>query len=68
MLAGLLAGLRQRRPDISRAQEVLKWTPRTTLTEGLKTTIGYFDVLLKDQGVRAMLIDAAPSAGAFARS
>ena len=40
---------RQRRPDISKAQEVLKWSPRTPLKEGLKTTIAYFDELLKDQ-------------------
>ena len=59
---------RQRRPDISKAQEVLKWSPRTPLTEGLKTTIAYFDELLKDQGVRAMLVDAAPGSGAFAKS
>src|ERR1700704_6154313 len=45
---------RQRRPDISKAQEVLKWTPRTALKDGLKTTIAYFEELLKDQDVRAM--------------
>ena len=59
---------RQRRPDISKAQEMLKWSPRTQLKEGLKTTIAYFEGLLKDQAVRAMLVDAAPGSGAFAKS
>jgi hypothetical protein len=36
------------------------------LKDGLKTTIAYFDNLLKDQSVRAMLINAAPQGGAFA--
>jgi UDP-glucuronate decarboxylase len=59
---------RQRRPDISKAQELLKWAPRTPLQDGLKTTIAYFDELLKDQGVRAMVVGAAPSSSAFAKS
>lgn len=50
---------RQRRPDISKAQEVLDWSPRTTLQDGLKKTIAYFDDLLKDQGIRAMLAGSA---------
>src|SRR6476646_1780896 len=36
---------RQRRPDISRAQELLSWTPRTQLKEGLIRTIAYFEDL-----------------------
>ena len=59
---------RQRRPDISKAQEVLKWSPRTALKDGLKTTIAYFDELLKDQDVRAMVVGVAPASGAFAKS
>src|SRR3982751_1652670 len=59
---------RQRRPDISKAQELLKWSPRTALEDGLKTTIVYFDELLKDQGVRNMVMDVAPASGAFAKS
>ncbi len=59
---------RQRRPDISKAQDVLKWSPRTPLREGLQKTIAYFEQLLKDEGVRAMLISAAPSSGALASS
>ncbi len=35
----------QRRPDISKAQDLLKWTPRISLKEGLLKTIGYFKSL-----------------------
>ena len=37
---------RQRQPDISVAKDVLGWTPRTPLREGLGKTIAYFDGLL----------------------
>lgn len=33
---------KQRKPDISRAQELLKWSPTIQLNEGLKKTIAYF--------------------------
>ncbi len=33
---------KQRKPDISRAQELLKWNPTIQLNEGLKRTIAYF--------------------------
>jgi UDP-glucuronate decarboxylase len=46
---------RQRRPDISRAQELLSWKPRTPLKEGLVRTIAYFEDLLMQEGVRATL-------------
>jgi UDP-glucuronate decarboxylase len=46
---------RQRRPDISRAQELLSWSPRTQLKEGLIRTIAYFEKLLSENGVRAVL-------------
>jgi UDP-glucuronate decarboxylase len=46
---------RHRRPDISKAQETLDWAPHTTLKDGLASTIRYFDALLADQDVRAML-------------
>ena len=39
---------RQRRPDISRAGELLGWTPRVQLDEGLGRTIAYFDALLSE--------------------
>jgi UDP-glucuronate decarboxylase len=44
---------RQRRPDISQAQELLDWRPRVMLTEGLQKTISYFDQLLSVAGARA---------------
>lgn len=37
---------RQRKPDISLAQSVLKWTPTIRLEEGLGTTISYFQKVL----------------------
>lgn len=36
----------QRKPDITRATEVLGWAPRVQLREGLGHTIAYFDSLL----------------------
>ena len=38
---------KQRRPDITKAQELLGWQPTTPLREGLVKTIVYFDELLK---------------------
>ena len=35
---------RQRRPDISRARELLGWTPRVPLAEGLAQTIAAFEL------------------------
>jgi UDP-glucuronate decarboxylase len=51
----------QRRPDISRAQDLFDWKPRTMLKDGLTRTIAYFDQLLSDQKLRAQLI-TEPSA------
>ena len=48
---------KQRQPDISYAQEVLDWAPRTMLKEGLRSTISYFDRLLSDQKLRAQLLN-----------
>jgi UDP-glucuronate decarboxylase len=41
----------QRRPDISRANELLDWEPRTGLKDGLKHTIAYFERALSAQTV-----------------
>lgn len=38
---------RKRRPDITRAQQQLNWTPEIALKDGLSKTIAYFDELLK---------------------
>jgi UDP-glucuronate decarboxylase len=37
---------RQRKPDISKAEKLLGWTPKVGFTEGLRSTIAYFDALL----------------------
>jgi len=42
---------RQRRPDISEAERLLGWRPRTPLREGLLKTIPYFEELLSQGGV-----------------
>jgi UDP-glucuronate decarboxylase len=46
---------KQRRPDISRAQEIFSWEPRTPLKEGLIQTIAYFEKLLSDGKMRDLL-------------
>jgi UDP-glucuronate decarboxylase len=40
----------QRCPDISRARDLLGWTPRVPLETGLERTIAYFDRLLSEAG------------------
>ena len=37
----------QRKPDITRAQEILQWEPSISLEEGLKRTIAYFKQALR---------------------
>lgn len=37
----------RRKPDISRAQELLGWEPRVPLREGLKRTVSYFEQRIK---------------------
>ncbi len=48
---------RQRQPDIARAREALGWAPSTPLKDGLARTIGYFERLLAEPGVRAAVTD-----------
>ena len=48
---------RQRQPDISRARALLDWAPRTPLEDGLTRTIGYFEGLLAEPGIRESLAD-----------
>jgi len=43
---------RQRQPDISKAQELLTWEPRTELKNGLTHTIAFFDKLLSRKPVK----------------
>jgi len=40
---------KRRRPDISRADEILDWRPSTPLREGLAPTIAYFERLLQEE-------------------
>ncbi len=40
---------KQRKPDITLANDVLDWRPTTSLAEGLAPTIDFFDKLLKTQ-------------------
>jgi UDP-glucuronate decarboxylase len=47
---------RQRRPDISKADDLLGWSPHTGLADGLIRTIEYFEELLRDQAVRPLII------------
>jgi UDP-glucuronate decarboxylase len=53
---------RQRQPDISKARDVLMWSPGTPLAEGLRRTIAYFEELLRDKSIQAQLSGAAVSA------
>lgn len=50
---------RQRRPDITKATELLDWRPVTPLREGLGRTINYFEKLLADYGAKRLLATAA---------
>ncbi|AEW01265.1 NAD-dependent dehydratase [Niastella koreensis] len=40
---------KQRQPDITRAKEILGWTPKVSRKEGLKVTYDYFRSLSKDE-------------------
>jgi UDP-glucuronate decarboxylase len=41
---------RQRKPDITKARDLLGWEPRIALREGLQRTIAYFDRQLTAAG------------------
>ena len=40
---------KQRRPDITKAKNILSWQPTIPLREGLAKTIEYFDTLLREE-------------------
>lgn len=44
---------KQRRPDISRAKEILGWEPRIRLEEGLRLSLPYFATTLKTETASA---------------
>jgi len=46
---------RQRRPDISKANDLLSWSPKTELVDGLIRTIEYFETLVTDGNIRASI-------------
>jgi UDP-glucuronate decarboxylase len=54
---------RQRRPDISKANDALKWAPQIALKEGLVRTIAYFEELLRDEAVRPSIIHERGAGG-----
>ncbi len=39
---------KQRKPDISKAQTALDWTPKVSIEDGLKETVSYFKKLLNE--------------------
>ncbi len=41
----------RRRPDITRARQLLGWSPTVPLREGLRKTIDYFDDFLRERGL-----------------
>lgn len=43
---------KQRRPDITKARDILKWEPSVELRDGLSKTIAYFDALLVDRNMK----------------
>jgi UDP-glucuronate decarboxylase len=52
---------RQRQPDISKAREILGWTPAIALHAGLIKSIDFFDYLLKSGGEAALPAYDRPS-------
>jgi len=51
---------RQRRPDITRAEQLLQWSPKVRLEDGLNRTIAYFDRLLSSpSGAKKLVWRAA---------
>jgi len=47
---------RQRRRDISKANDAPGWAPKTALAEGPVRTIGYFEELLRDETIRPFIL------------
>ena len=48
---------RQRKPDISRAQALLGWTPAIALSEGLQKTVAYFKQRVSSEPDRANAVE-----------
>jgi dTDP-glucose 4,6-dehydratase len=43
---------KQRRPDITKAKEILGWSPKVSREEGLKKTYAYFQTLPQEELVK----------------
>ena len=41
----------QRKPDISKAADILKWSPKVNFKEGIKQTIDWFNLKYKKQSI-----------------
>jgi UDP-glucuronate decarboxylase len=52
----------RRRPDITRAKELLGWEPRVSLSQGLQQTADYFASVLVEPDLRATPLRAKPRA------
>lgn len=46
---------RQRRPDITRAHDLLSWSPKIELNQGLLQTIAYFEELLAGKEIQHLI-------------
>ncbi len=46
---------RQRKPDISKAQDLLGWKPTIQLKDGLVKTIEYFEGLIREPGIMKLI-------------
>jgi len=46
---------RQRQPDIAQAEKCLNWKPTTPLKKGLEKTIKYFEALVREPGITALI-------------
>ncbi len=53
---------KQRRPDISKASELLRWEPQIPLREGLRRTIPYFERLLAEGVISTAILGLTPHA------
>jgi UDP-glucuronate decarboxylase len=51
---------KQRRPDISKAQSLLDWTPDVGVEAGLKRTIDYFERLLSTERGKLVAVSSDP--------
>lgn len=53
----------RRRPDITRAKELLGWEPKIPLSEGLQQTAAYFSSVSLEPGLSSMTSGARQSSG-----